>query len=74
MWAKYLPNSRLEFTEAKAHHSPFWKSLISLKEHLFNNLRINIGNGRSTSVWFDKWLSSGELASQIEANPPDLCS
>ncbi|KAJ8444200.1 hypothetical protein Cgig2_028081 [Carnegiea gigantea] len=49
-------------------------SLISLKEHLFNNLCTNIGNGRSTPVWFDKWLSSGELASQIEANPPYLCS
>jgi len=74
MWAKYLPNSRLEFAKGKAHHSSFWKSLISLKEHLFTTLCIKIGNERSTTFWFDKYLPSGELASQMEADPPDPCA
>ena len=68
MWAKYLPNSKIEY------HSPLWKSTINLKEILFDHLCVRIGNGQSASFWFDKWLPSGALASQMVGNSPDPCS
>jgi len=74
LWAKYLHRDRLDTAEVKAHHSHFWKSLLSLKDHLLNNLFIKIGHGQNSSFWFDKWLPMGAPASQTTVNPPEICS
>ena len=74
IWAKYLYRSHVDFAEPKAHHSPLWKSLLSLKNHLLQNICIQSGNGADTSFWYDRWLPSGALASQLAIDPPDLCS
>jgi len=74
IWAKYLYKSKIEFAKPKAHHSPFWKTLLSLKDHALNNLCIKLGNGVKTSFWYDKWLPFRALASQLKYEPPFLCS
>jgi len=74
VWGKYLHNCPFDSAEAKPYYSPFWKSLLSLKDHLLSNICIKVRNGETTSFWFDKWLPSGPLALQLESEPPALCS
>ena len=74
MRAKYLFNTKLEFIEPKAHYSPFWRSLLMIKDDLFNKICIQIGTGEATSFQYDKWLPSGPLGTQIVSDPPAWCA
>lgn len=74
IWAKYLYNTNIESAESKAHHSPFWKSLLMVKDNLFLNTSTHLGKGDTTPFWYDKWLLSGPLAKQIVNDPPAWCA
>ncbi|XP_072074464.1 uncharacterized protein [Arachis hypogaea] len=62
LWAKVLFNKygrekdSILNMENRASDSKFWRDLIKIKEDMKENLRFSIGNGKSTSLWRDKWL------------------
>ncbi|GJW89182.1 RNA-directed DNA polymerase, eukaryota, reverse transcriptase zinc-binding domain protein [Tanacetum coccineum] len=42
-----------------------WKKLIELRDRIKPHIFHNIGNGKSTSVWYDKWHQLGPLSNII---------
>ena len=63
-----------EVAEPKAHHSPFWKSLLLIKDNVLHNACVKIGGRQHTSLWLEKWLPSGPLPTAIEKDPPNWCA
>ncbi|GJW50193.1 RNA-directed DNA polymerase, eukaryota, reverse transcriptase zinc-binding domain protein [Tanacetum coccineum] len=42
-----------------------WKKLMELRDRIKPHIFHNIGNGKSTSVWYDKWHQLGPLSNII---------
>jgi len=61
---KYLSNKTLSQVGAKPTDSPFWKSLMRVKDDFFKRGSFNIGDGLQTRFWEDIWLGDVPLAQQ----------
>lgn len=63
LWAKQCLLKHCSFWQVKQkeNDSWYWKSLLELRGEFQRHLRIVIGNGSSTSIWFDWWLEEGPL-------------
>jgi hypothetical protein len=48
----------------KPNDSPFWKSLMKIKDDFFSRGYFNVGNGMDTKFWEDSWLGDKPLAQQ----------
>ncbi|XP_020266403.1 uncharacterized protein LOC109841891 [Asparagus officinalis] len=51
-----------------------WKYLSGLKFKALNCIRKSIGNGESTSLWFDPWIHEGRIIELIQHPTPQLTS
>lgn len=58
MKAKYFPSSSLLQAELGDRPSWTWRSILLARPYLESGLRKRIGNGRSTTIWGEAWLSS----------------
>lgn len=66
LWAewmryRYMKNHSFWDSKATVFDSGTWKHLQSLKGTALLHMRRVIGDGVSTSLWFDPWLSVGRL-------------
>jgi hypothetical protein len=61
---KYLSQKTLSEVQAKPVDSPFWKSLMRVKDIFFSRGKFKVGNGSDTRYWEDVWLGETTLAHQ----------
>lgn len=38
-----------------------WRKLLKARDYFYDHVRVVVGDGRSTSLFFDKWLPSGAI-------------
>jgi hypothetical protein len=67
MWCQWVKSYLLKgksFWEVKVPSDPswVWRKLLALRPIVHPLLKISIGNGKSTSLWFDNWHPLGSLA------------
>jgi hypothetical protein len=53
---KYYPNSTFFSTPLGKKPSYAWRNIWSAKPPLQEGMKWRVGNGRSISIWGDKWL------------------
>jgi hypothetical protein len=70
-WIAYRYFRNLNLWEAHTHSldSGTWKHINSVKSKALAYMFKQIGNGNSTSVWFDPWLPEGRLSDIIQQGP-----
>ncbi|XP_048605373.1 uncharacterized protein LOC106386312 [Brassica napus] len=66
LWASWIKKCRigdesLWSLEAKNAGSETWRSLLNLRSLTTNFLRAEVGNGETTSFWWDIWTPLGRL-------------
>ena len=69
-WDSHLQNKCFWTIEPSATHSWMWKRLLKLRPLALQLCRSVLGNGDSTSFWFDVWTPFGQLISHIGPNGP----
>ena len=67
MWCQWVKSYLLKgksFWEVKMPSSPswVWRKLLNLRPIVQPHIKIVIGNGKATSLWFDNWHPLGPLA------------
>ncbi|KAH7836205.1 hypothetical protein Vadar_033678 [Vaccinium darrowii] len=67
MWCQWVKSYLLKgrnFWEVKMPSSPswVWRKLLNLRPLVQSHIKVIIGNGRSTSLWYDNWHPLGPLA------------
>ena len=64
---KYVKNQVLVQIQNYSNSSSYcWKSIIHALQHLREGFMIRLGTG-DVSIWYDKWLEFGKLASILPA-------
>lgn len=67
LWGKWIKNNLLKkrsFWEIKSNTqmgSWMWRKMLKIREIAKNFYRMEIGNGRHVSFWYDKWSDKGVL-------------
>ena len=68
LWGKWIHKNLLKkrsFWEIKGHTqsgSWMWRKMLKFREVAKNFYRMEIGNGRHISFWYDKWSDKGIIA------------
>lgn len=65
--ARYFANC--SFMDAAVGHNPsyYWRSILASQELIMNGCARRIGNGKSTTIWKDRWVAG---QSHHTLNPP----
>nr|GEV88364.1 hypothetical protein [Tanacetum cinerariifolium] len=71
IWVKWvklykLKGKNLWEIEMNRGMSWSWKHLLDLKDKIKEFVNVKLGNGRTCSVWFDKWHPRGPLSSSAK--------
>ena len=72
--AKYFPNSDFKSASLGSNPSYAWRSLMAAQVVVKEGSRWQVGNGRSTRIWKDKWFpspSTYRVISPISILPQD---
>ncbi|XP_056692196.1 uncharacterized protein [Spinacia oleracea] len=57
----YIKKSNFLDCIPNSNQSPLWRDILKGRPILKKGLIINIGNGKSTSLWFHHWIGDGPL-------------
>ncbi|XP_056698695.1 uncharacterized protein [Spinacia oleracea] len=68
---KYIKKSNFMDCIPNSSHSPLWRDILKGREVLKKGMIVNIGNGKSTSLWFHHWIGDGPLYTFEGVNVPD---
>ncbi|GJY33032.1 RNA-directed DNA polymerase, eukaryota, reverse transcriptase zinc-binding domain protein [Tanacetum coccineum] len=49
-----------------SNSSHMWRTLLGMRDKVRQHIWVEIGNGQSTSVWYDYWHPTGHLSKLIE--------
>nr|GEU71783.1 RNA-directed DNA polymerase, eukaryota, reverse transcriptase zinc-binding domain protein [Tanacetum cinerariifolium] len=69
-WVKWINVEKLKGRnlwdmQIDSNNSPMWKTLLGMRDKLIDHIWVEIGNGKSTSVWYDNLHSMGPLCSVV---------
>lgn len=70
VWVKWVIVHRLKYKsfwdmEKSKQASWIWNYLLELRDQISNKVIMKIGNGETTSMWFDNWSLNGPLSNVI---------
>ncbi|GKC05344.1 RNA-directed DNA polymerase, eukaryota, reverse transcriptase zinc-binding domain protein [Tanacetum coccineum] len=70
LWVKWVNRVKLKGRsiwdiDTDNNDSWGWRKLMEMREKIRPHVFYNIGNGKATSVWYDKWSLSGPLSNFI---------
>ncbi|GJV63611.1 reverse transcriptase domain-containing protein [Tanacetum coccineum] len=63
--ASAIPRRNLWDVQADNNCSPMWRTLLGMRDKFREHFWVEIGNGLSTSVWYDNWHINGPLSKFI---------
>lgn len=69
-WDTHLRDKCFWTIEHAPYHSWAWKRLLKLRPLALQFCRSVVGNGHSTSFWFDVWTPFGQLISHVGLTGP----
>ncbi|XP_020263024.1 uncharacterized protein LOC109839002 [Asparagus officinalis] len=69
LWSNWM---RARYAPAHAMDSGTWKLLAGIKPKAMCCIRKSIGNGETTSLWFDPWILEGRLSDILQQINPHL--
>ncbi|XP_020243282.1 uncharacterized protein LOC109821509 [Asparagus officinalis] len=72
MNARYTRGKNLWDAPVNTLDSGTWKHLTSLKSTALSCVRKTIGNGETTSLWFDPWIQEGRIIDILHNVDPHL--
>ncbi|GKD50632.1 hypothetical protein Tco_1279608, partial [Tanacetum coccineum] len=64
----------------KSNSNPMWKTHLGMRDKIRDHIWVEIGNGKSTLVWYNNWHSMGPLCSVVtkrdvyDARMTDKCT
>jgi hypothetical protein len=67
-WARWVMAAHLQdkdFGDGSANHTRAWKQINRLIDTYGNTTCVQLGDGKSTSLWKDKWTTDGPLCIQF---------
>ena len=56
MKGRYFPNSNFMQATVPQSASPIWRAIVAEREALRSGMIMRVGDGRSISIWDDKWI------------------
>lgn len=62
LWDKYIGKSTFGQVNKKQGDSHFWQGLLKCKDLFLAYCRFNVGNGKKTRFWEDKWIGKQSLS------------
>ncbi|GJT23299.1 RNA-directed DNA polymerase, eukaryota, reverse transcriptase zinc-binding domain protein [Tanacetum coccineum] len=70
LWAKWVNRVKLKDksiweVDVDKGDSWGWKTMLTIRDNIRGHVWYNVGNGRKTSVWYDKWCTDGPLSKFI---------
>ncbi|GJY36753.1 RNA-directed DNA polymerase, eukaryota, reverse transcriptase zinc-binding domain protein, partial [Tanacetum coccineum] len=67
LWAEWVNVVKLKNRNVQMDSSDSWgwKTMLSIRDKIKNNVIYEIGKGNSVSVWYDKWNVNGPLGNFI---------
>nr|GEU36621.1 RNA-directed DNA polymerase, eukaryota, reverse transcriptase zinc-binding domain protein [Tanacetum cinerariifolium] len=70
LWVKWvnvikLKDKNIWEVEIEENDCGTWKAILNLRSKIRSNVWKQIGDGKSTNVWFDKWCNEGPLCEKI---------
>lgn len=68
---KYLKKSNFIDVFASPHHSPLWKDILKGRDILKQGIKIGIGDGRDSSLWYHHWVGDQPIYLSIDWDIPD---
>uniref|UniRef100_A0A803QR35 Reverse transcriptase domain-containing protein n=1 Tax=Cannabis sativa TaxID=3483 RepID=A0A803QR35_CANSA len=68
MKEKYLKESSFWDVQFKTTDSRLWKAIVKARPLLSEGMCRRIGDGRSTSIWFDSWVPIGNHQPSLKLN------
>ncbi|XP_020271020.1 uncharacterized protein LOC109846208 [Asparagus officinalis] len=72
MTARYIKGQSLWDAPVNILDSGTWKHLTSLKSTALSCIRKAIGNGETTTLWFDPWIQEGRIIDILHNFDPHL--
>ncbi|GJX66900.1 RNA-directed DNA polymerase, eukaryota, reverse transcriptase zinc-binding domain protein [Tanacetum coccineum] len=77
LWAKWVNTVRLKDKsiweiEMDKSDSSGWKTMLTIRETVKDHVWYNIGNGKNTSVFYDKWCENGPLSAFLNKQKSHL--
>ena len=66
LWVKWVHAYRVKdrniwFNVKSEHNASGWNQILGLRDKFRSFIAYKLGNGRSCSIWFDKWHEKGPL-------------
>ncbi|GJZ97390.1 RNA-directed DNA polymerase, eukaryota, reverse transcriptase zinc-binding domain protein [Tanacetum coccineum] len=70
LWVKWvnivkLKDKNIWEVEIEENDCGTWKAILNLRSKIRSNAWKQIGDGKSTNVWFDKWCNEGPLCEKL---------
>ncbi|XP_021855317.1 uncharacterized protein [Spinacia oleracea] len=68
---KYLHRSALFNASPQPYHSPLWRDILKGRSLLEKGLKVGIGNGTTTSLWYYHWVGAGPIYQSMDIDVPN---
>ena len=72
MMNEYVKDSNFWEAPMDLLHSGTWKFITESRQIAKKHMKVCIGNGEHTSLWYDSWLKGGALIDHVGKLYPDI--
>ncbi|GKA11710.1 RNA-directed DNA polymerase, eukaryota, reverse transcriptase zinc-binding domain protein [Tanacetum coccineum] len=70
LWVKWINVEKLKGKDLwdvkiENNSSPMWRTILGIRNRIREHIWVEIGNGNSTSIWYDNWHPLGPLSNVV---------